>query len=205
MDSKIYIPYIPLKQALYSDKVDRLGDIWGDKKRGDGLSSEEWIRNMENAHNSQSSRSIDMYMSGGYDASYLNKKYGMLEYKDRHADNTKYEYYEVSCPILNQRKNPIQGMELIKCRMENLMFVLFIDIPTQSIESDIESELRFWVRDSMEINIHHEIPENERLKMLPTKDLKIKIGDVEGTLVKCRVIDFQKPFRVALLVERITN
>ena len=203
MDSKIYIPYIPVKQALYSDKVDRLGYIWGDKKRGEGLTSEEWIRNMESAHNAQSSRNIDMYLSGGYDVSYLNKKYGVLEYREQHADNTKYEYYEVSCPILNQVKNPIQGFELIKCRMENLMFVLFVDIPIQTIDSDIESELRFWVRDSMEINIHHEIPENERLKMLPTKDLKIKVGDVDGTLVKCRVVDFQKPFRIALLVEKI--
>ena len=37
MRGKVSIPYIPLKYALYSDKVDKLGYIYGDEKRGDGL------------------------------------------------------------------------------------------------------------------------------------------------------------------------
>jgi hypothetical protein len=97
----------------------------------------------------------------------------------------------------------MQPLELVKCRMENLMFVMIVDIPVKSLEPDVESEIRFWVRDSMQINVHHEIPEEQRLKMLPTKDLKVKLGDVQGVLVKCRVINFEKPYRLTLLVERI--
>lgn len=209
MDSKIYIPYIPLKsvekeyqQALKEGKVDNMGFIWGDKKRGDGMSYEEYDRKLNSEWNN--SRNISMYLSGGYDVSYLNKKYGVLDYQKMQKDNTKWEYYELSCPIMNMRKNIMQPEELVKCRMENLMFIMIIDIP-KNIDSDVESELRFWVRDSMEINVHHEIPEDERLRMLPTKDLKLKIDDIEGTLVKCRVIDFQKPFRIMLMVERFTR
>ena len=34
-------------------------------------------------------------------------------------------------------------------------------------------------------------------------DLKIKLGEVEGTLSKCRIINFENPFRLTILVERI--
>lgn len=211
MDYRLYIPYIPLKsvekeyqQALKEGKVDGMGFIWGDKRRGDGLSFDEYDRRLNTEWNSQASRNVNMLIQGGYDVSYLNKRYGMLDYQQMQKDNTKWEYYEVSCPIMNMRKNELQPEELIKCRMERLMFVIIVDIPN-SIDSDVESELKFWIRDSMEINVHHEIPDHERLKMLPTKDLRIKVGDVEGTLVKCRVIDYQKPFRVMLMVEEFTR
>lgn len=211
MESKIYIPYIPLKsvekeyqQAVKEGKVDGMGFIWGDKLRGDGLTSEEYDRRLNADWNSTNTRNVNLFLGGGYEASYLNKKYGILEYQKMQKDNTKWEYYEIECPILNSRKNVMQPMEFVKCRMENLMFVISINIP-KNIDSDVESELRFWVRDSMEINVHHEIPEGERLQMLPTKDLRVKVGDVEGVLVKCRIIDFKKPFNIMLLVEKFTR
>ena len=83
------------------------------------------------------------------------------------------------------------------------MFIMIIDIPINIVDAEVESELRFWIKDSMSINVHHEIPEQKRLEMLPTKDLKIKLGDVEGTLSKCRIINFENPFRLTVLVERI--
>ena len=202
MESKIYIPYIPIHAALYSDKHDELGYIWGDKRRGDGLKTEEWVKNLGSEFNATNSRNVDYFLSGG-NIGYLNKKYGILEYKDKQIDNTKFEFYEIGCPILNQRKNVMQPLELVKCRMENLMFVIIVDIPIKNLEPDVESEIRFWVRDSMQINVHHEIPEGQRLEMLPTKDLKVRLGDVQGVLSKCRVINFEKPYRLTLLVEKI--
>lgn len=202
MASCIYIPYIPIHAALYSDKHDELGYIWGDKKRGDGLTEDEWRKKLMVEYSVQNSRNVDYYMAGG-SISYLNKKYGINEFQGRKIDNTKWEFYEVSCPILNQRKNPMQPQELVKCRNEQLMFVAIVDIPIKSLESDVESEIRFWVRDSMEINVHHEIPERERLKMLPMKDLKVKLGDFNGVLSNCRVINYEKPYRLHLLVERV--
>ena len=68
----------------------------------------------------------------------------------------------------------MQPFELVRCRAEKLMFIMIIDIPVKLIDSDVESELRFWVRDSMSINVHHEIPDAKRLEMLPKKDLKIQ-------------------------------
>ena len=211
MDYRLYIPYIPLKsvekeyqQAVKEGKVDSTGYIWGDKKRGDGLTIDEYNSKLYGEWSGDRSRNINAYLSGGYDIGYLNRKYGIMEYQQMQKDNTKWEYYEVNCPIMNMRKNPLQAMELVKCRMEGLMFVIIADLP-KGMDSDVESEMRFWVRDSMEINVHHEIPEHERLRMLPTKDLRIRVDDVEGTLVKCRIIDFQKPFRVMLMVERFVK
>jgi hypothetical protein len=101
------------------------------------------------------------------------------------------------------RKGDMQPFELVKCRAEGLMFIMIIDVPIKMVDSDVESELRFWIKDSMSINIHHEIPDEKRLEMLPTKELKVKMGDVEGVLSKCRLINFENPFRLTILVDKM--
>ena len=194
MRGVISIPYIPLKHALYSDKVDKRGYIYGDEKRGDGMTYAEYDRKLMEEFNN--------FISVFNGKSYLNKKYGISEVQAPKKDNIKYEYYHINCPIFNMRKNDMQVFELTKCRAEGLMFIMIVDIPIGTLESDIESELRFWVKDSMSINIHHEIPDNKRLEMLPTKNIKIKMGDFEGELKGCRVINYEKPFRLTLLVEK---
>lgn len=193
MNGVISIPYIPIKEALYSDKVDKLGYIYGDAKRGDGLTYEEYNKRLKEEH---------LKSNAMFNGNYLHKKYKVSEQQHVKYDETKYEYYDITCPILNGRRAEMQPFELVKCRADGSMFIMLVDIPIKSIDQDVESEIRFWVKDSMSINTHHEIPENERLKMLPTKDLKIKVGDISGILCKCRVVDFWSPFRIMILVER---
>ena len=55
----------------------------------------------------------------------------------------------------------------------------------------------------MNINVHHEIPEEERLKMLPIRNLKIEIGDISGELHDCRIIDYKNTGRISILVNEI--
>lgn len=194
MRGKISFPYIPLKTALYSDKVDRLGYIYGDKKTGEGLTYEEYDKRLRENYND-----FNTIFNGGY----LNKKYGILEHNSKMIDKTKYEYYDIDCPVYNMRKVDMQPFELVKCRQEGLMFIMIIDIPIKMVDAEVESELRFWIKDSMSINVHHEIPDAKRLEMLPTKELKIKMGDVEGILSKCRLINFENPFRLTILVDKM--
>ena len=196
MRGKISFPYMPLKVALYSDKVDKLGYIYGDKKTGEGMKMEEY-----NARLQQNYNAFNTVFNGGY----LNKKYGVLEHNSKTIDKTKYEYYDIDCPVYNMRKSDMQPFELVKCRQEGLMFIMIIDIPISIVDAEVESELRFWIKDSMSINIHHEIPDAKRLEMLPTKELKIKMGDVEGVLSKCRLINFENPFRLTILVDKMLN
>jgi hypothetical protein len=197
MRGTISVPYIPIKWALYSDKVDRLGYIYGDKKLGSGLTYEEYDKRLHEEYDNFNK----LFNNQG--GNYLNKKYGVYEQNTKHIDKTKIEYYDIYCTILNGRKNDMQDYELIKCKMDNLMFIAIVDIPISTVDSEVESELRFWIKDSMSINVHHEIPEDKRLQMLPAKTLRIKTQGFEGELEKCRVIDFVEPFRVVLLVERI--
>jgi hypothetical protein len=203
MKGKISIPYIPLKYALYSDKVDKLGYIYGDEKRGDGLTYKEYDKRLKDEFNNSNS-SLNSYL-GGTSVSYLNRKYGVHVYKSMTVDKTKFEYFDIECPVYNMRKSEMQPFELAKCRTEGLMFIMIIDIPIKFVTSEVESELRFWIKDSMSINVHHEIPDAKRLEMLPTKELKIKMGDVEGILSKCRLINFENPFRLTILVEKMLN
>ena len=42
MNGKVSFPYIPIKQALYSDKTDKLGYIYGDAKTGKGMTYKEY-------------------------------------------------------------------------------------------------------------------------------------------------------------------
>jgi hypothetical protein len=164
MRGKLSIPYIPLKYAPYSDKVDKLGYVYGDEKRGDGLTLNEYNKRLNDEFNNTNS-SLNSYLGGG-SVSYLNKKYGIYENKNKVIDKTKFEYYDIDCPIYNMRRNEMQPFELAKCRAEGLMFIMIVDIPSKFISSEMESELRFWIKDSMGINIHHEIPEQKRLEML---------------------------------------
>lgn len=203
MRSKISFPYIPIKQALYSDKVDKLGYIYGDEKTGEGLTYKEYDKRLRDDYNNINN-SLNNYLSGNSNIDYLNKKYGILDKTNMKKDNTKYEYYDVDCSVYNMRKVDMQPFELVRCRAEKLMFIMIIDVPVKLIDSDVESELRFWIKDSMSINVHHEIPDAKRLEMLPKKDLKIKMGDVSGILNKCRVINFEAPFRLTILVDSIT-
>ena len=48
-----------------------------------------------------------------------------------------------------------------------------------------------------------EIPEEERLKMLPIRNLKIEIGDISGELHDCRIIDYKNTGRISILVNEI--
>lgn len=198
MRGKISFPYIPLKTALYSDKVDRLGYIYGDSITGEGMTYAEYDKRLreefKNSENLFSQRSQT-----------LNQKYNISDYSKYIKDNTKYEYYDIECPIYNMRKDDMQPFELVKCRAEGLMFIVVIDIPIKTLDSDVESELRFWIKDSMSINIHHEIPEAKRLEMLPTKNIKINMGGVSGTLEKCKLINFETPFRISVLVNKMTE
>lgn len=203
MKGKISIPYIPIKQALYSDKVDKLGYIYGDEKTGEGLTYKEYDKRLRDDYNN-SNGSLNSYLSGQSNIDFLNKKYGILDKGNMKKDDTKYEFYDVDCPVYNMRKADMQPFELVRCRAEKLMFIMIIDVPIKLIDSDVESELRFWVRDSMSINVHHEIPDAKRLEMLPKKDLKIQMGDVRGILNKCKVINFESPFRLTILVDSIT-
>lgn len=197
MRGVISVPYVPIKWALYSDKVDRLGYIYGDDKTGEGLTYKEYDKRL----NEEFKRFDATFNNRGGD--FLNQKYGVYEQNNKYIDKTKIEFYDIHCNILNARKNDMQDFELIKCKMDKLMFIAIVDIPISTVDSDVESELRFWIKDSMSINVHHEIPEEKRLQMLPTKTLKIKTGGFTGELEKCRVIDFVKPFRMVLLVEKI--
>ena len=61
MRGKISFPYIPLKTALYSDKVDRLGYIYGDKKTGEGLTYEEYDKRLRENYND-----FNTIFNGGY-------------------------------------------------------------------------------------------------------------------------------------------
>lgn len=114
-----------------------------------------------------------------------------------------YKWGAIECDIMNMRYRPMQPGELVKCRQENLMFIIIVDIPFSKLETSLEDEVRFWVKDSMNINVHHEIPEEERLKMLPIRNLKIEIGDISEELHDCRIIDYKNTGRISILVNEI--
>lgn len=99
MGNKIYIPYILIHAALYSDKHDELGYIWGDKRRGDDLKIEEWVRNLGSEFNSQNSRNVGHFLTGG-NIGYFNKKYGVLEYKEMSVDNINFDFYLTEVRLL---------------------------------------------------------------------------------------------------------
>lgn len=92
--------------------------------------------------------------------------------------------------------------ELYKIQ-RNGMGVLIFEIIDSDIDESFESEFKFWKVDSMNINNDCEINSDERIKFLPTKDLKFEIDDHLFLLSGCKMYCEYNNLKVALIIKNL--
>lgn len=114
----------------------------------------------------------------------------------------------MECAILGMNEgDELDNDFFLGKRDSGKMFIIRININPTVLNSDGESELKFWVDDSDKLLKDPVIDKNTKLKHLPTRDLGIDIGTQRLTLQRCKIIENKSnknfPYYFAVIVEKI--
>lgn len=127
------------------------------------------------------------------------------EYYDENDDNE----VEVEALLLDSNKNNFDEDFLFDKADEEGMFVLIININSEKIDEDAESEIKYWLDDSFRVLSDDSLDSETKLRALPPRDLKILLSDGNKyTLQNCKIFeDYSNdkyPLYFATIVEKIT-
>lgn len=118
-----------------------------------------------------------------------------------------YKFYEAEAFVQDTKKNDIEQDFFDKHASAGDMFILLLNINPNSLEGDAESEIRFWLDDSLRIHRDYTLDDETKLKALPKRGLKIKVGEKTGILEECKILqdysDKKYPFKFAIIVKKI--
>ena len=133
-------------------------------------------------------------------------------------DETDEQYYdvddsdnevEVQALLLDSNKNNFDEDYLYDMADSESMFVLIVNINPEELDDGAESELKYWLDDSMRVWEDDELDKKTKLKVSPPRDLKIELSDGNKyTLENCKIFedysDDRYPLYFAMVVEKIT-
>lgn len=129
-------------------------------------------------------------------------------------DVTEDEGYRVKpseCDILDTNSKSIEMDFLIPYILNRKMFIVILDVKPlgdiDSIDGDIQSEMKFWIRDSNALLNDKDIDDKTKIKALPKTHFDIFLDKKLYRLKGCRLIEMYKeekhPYKFAVLVEKI--
>ena len=133
-------------------------------------------------------------------------------------DETDEQYYdvddsdnevEVQALLLDSDKNNFDEDYLYDMADSESMFVLIVNVNPEELDDGAESELKYWLDDSMRVWEDDELDKKTKLKVSPPRDLKIELSDGNKyTLENCKIFedysDDRYPLYFAMVVEKIT-
>lgn len=192
MITELYIPTIKIKENFdYNKNIDDRTYI-----------------NMLNKNYAESYNDIDNYMTTG-DKGQQNKYTYYTTIGNKKGDEI-YEYNKTEASIKDMNGNDLLNETVNSYLSNGDMFVIIVNINPDTINEDTESELIFWIKESMKINNSPKINDDKKISILPKRDLKIKINNIIATLLDCKIIDvYSNPnngkFNFAILIKKIIN
>lgn len=87
------------------------------------------------------------------------------------------------------------------------MFIVRLNINPTHIDFDGESELRFWIEDSMRLLNDPTLDDRTKLKSLPKRDIIIDAGNRKYTMGGCKILEkyaIKKfPYYFAIIIEKL--
>lgn len=129
---------------------------------------------------------------------------------NRHFNCYEYENYKNDIVTYAKSKSRIYDISGKPCDYIELkriqktgMGVIIFEILENEIDEIFESEFKFWKKDSMNINNDKDIDKNERIKFLPTKDLKFEIDNHMFMLYGCKIYCEYDKLKVAMIIQKI--
>lgn len=116
---------------------------------------------------------------------------------------------EFEALLLDSDRNDFEEDELFDLADSENMFVLIINVNPDGLDEDAESEIKYWLEDSLRVWRDEEIDKRTKLLTSPPRDLKIVLSDGNKyTLKNCKIFedysDDRFPLYFALIVEKIT-
>lgn len=130
----------------------------------------------------------------------IQKEYNNISYNKYIPENINYSNANVK--IYNISGNLCDINELYKIQ-ENGMGVLLIEITDNPMNDSFESEFKFWKRESMIINTDKNIDKNDRIRFLPTKNLKFEIENHSFMLMNTKLYHQYDDSKIALIIQYI--
>lgn len=194
-------------QKLYVPTIDT---YWRKFLANRELSREEFGE-MVLAHFLKTDRQVDMYTKGYYGfhesefKRQLSKNYSTID-----TTNNKEDYKLKSCDaIITTTKHTNADDDFFNTYIRNRdMFIIIVDINSDTLEPDTESEIRFWRDDSDKILKDKGLPDDVKLKTLPKTHFCVDTKYGKALLSNCKLIEMYKvknhPYKFAILVEKIS-
>ena len=114
---------------------------------------------------------------------------------------------ECEALFLDQNRNDVESEYFLNHVDDGKMFITLINVNPNSLENDAESELKFWIDDSKKILDDKQLTDEAKLRVLPTRNLKIKIDNQIFILKNNKIIqDFSNEkykFFIGVIVMKI--
>lgn len=140
--------------------------------------------------------------------------YNVNPYGDRlhDVDTTQYpdiifNNEDVDAIFLNGSRNDMSEAELVQHVRRGDMFVMILNIVSDTLTGDGESELRYWLEDCIKVVNDNSLPDEVKLKSLQGRDYGVALSDGNVVTIKnCKMVqDFSNkryPFYFAIIVEK---
>ena len=116
---------------------------------------------------------------------------------------------EVQALLLDSSKKNFDEDFLFDMADRENMFVLIVNVNPEELDDGAESELKYWLDDSMRVWGDDDLDKKTKLEVSPPRNLKIVLSDGNKyTLQNCKIFedysDDRYPIYFAMIVEKIT-
>ena len=115
---------------------------------------------------------------------------------------------EVQALLLDGNRNDFNEDFLFDHIDDGRMFVMLVNLNPETIDCNAESEIRYWIDDSMRVWEDEQLDKQTKLLASPPRDFKIVLSDGHKyTLSNCKLFenyeDDRFPLYFAMIVEKI--
>ena len=126
-------------------------------------------------------------------------------YEEEDTDNE----VEVQVLLLDSNKNNFNEDYLFDLIDSDSMFILRVNVNPEDLDDGAESEIKYWLDDSMRVWEDCDLDKKTKLQVSPPRNLKIVLSDGNKyTLQNCKIFedysDDRYPIYFAMIVEKIT-
>lgn len=135
----------------------------------------------------ESANDIDQYMKTG--EKHVSNRYTHYTVLKTTPDPEIYEYHKVESEVRDINNILLDNTGLQQVLNCNDMFILILNIVCESVDADTDSELMFWLKESIKINNDSRIDDDKKLMILPKRDLQIFDGNLIWELCDCKILD----------------
>lgn len=77
---------------------------------------------------------------------------------------------------------------------KNKVFPICLEVFADGIDYDVEDSLKLWIVDSARIIYLEDLPNQTKIKYLPSENLTIKIGDNKFSCSICKIVDISEEY-----------